>query len=314
MSTLTDRYVWGVLRAVPERQRADLEPEIRALIADAVDARAFTASATGDAPDHAAAERAALTDLGDPEGLAARYADRSLHLVGPGYYLDYRRLLGLVLALVVPIVTIATIAIGLMAGTGLAEVALSGICVGLTVGVYLAAWVTLTFALVERNGARRIRSLGPWTPDRLPSRPSPRRLGAGEVVASLASAVLLVGIIIATQALPFLDPALGTTWFTWFIGVAVLEIAFTIFAYAARRWTWPIAIINAVLGAAFAIPAVWLLEARDLLGPAAEAGMEQVRPGGLAPSVSVVSLLVIVVVAWDAVDGFRRARRNTGGR
>jgi len=27
MSTLTNRYVWGVLRAVPERQRADLEPE-----------------------------------------------------------------------------------------------------------------------------------------------------------------------------------------------------------------------------------------------------------------------------------------------
>ena len=40
MTTLTDRYVWGVLRSVPEAQRPDLEPEIRAMIADAVDARA----------------------------------------------------------------------------------------------------------------------------------------------------------------------------------------------------------------------------------------------------------------------------------
>jgi hypothetical protein len=80
MSTLTNRYVWGVLRAVPERQRADLEPEIRVLVADAVEARA--ASAQGDA---AAVERAALTELGDPEILAARYTDRSLHLIGPGY-------------------------------------------------------------------------------------------------------------------------------------------------------------------------------------------------------------------------------------
>ena len=48
MTTLTDRYVWAVLRAVPAAQRADLEPEIRALIADAIDAKA----AAGDvAPD-----------------------------------------------------------------------------------------------------------------------------------------------------------------------------------------------------------------------------------------------------------------------
>ena len=42
MSTLTDRYVWGVLRAVPEPQRAELEPEIRAMVDDAVEARAAT--------------------------------------------------------------------------------------------------------------------------------------------------------------------------------------------------------------------------------------------------------------------------------
>ena len=62
MTTLTDRYVWGVLRAVPEAQRPDLEPEIRAMIADAVDAR--VASVAGEAPT--ATERAVLTELGDP--------------------------------------------------------------------------------------------------------------------------------------------------------------------------------------------------------------------------------------------------------
>ena len=62
MSTLTDRYVWGVLRAVPEAQRADLEPEIRALVADAVEARAEAADAT-------ARPRSArrCMELGDPE-------------------------------------------------------------------------------------------------------------------------------------------------------------------------------------------------------------------------------------------------------
>ena len=37
MTSLADRYVWAVLRAVPRDQRPDLEPEIRALVADATD-------------------------------------------------------------------------------------------------------------------------------------------------------------------------------------------------------------------------------------------------------------------------------------
>ncbi len=98
MTTLTDRYVWGVLRAVPEAQRPDLEPEIRALIADAMDAR--VASVAGEAPT--AAERAVLTELGDPEVLAARYTDRSLFLIGPAYFLVWKRLLLTILPIIVP--------------------------------------------------------------------------------------------------------------------------------------------------------------------------------------------------------------------
>ena len=113
-------------------------------------------TANGDAATRdAAAERAALSELGDPEILAARYTDRSLYLIGPGYYLDYRRLLGLLIAIVVPIVTLATVFAGLMAGTTVAAVALTGVTAGIGVGVQLAFWVTLVFALVERNGTRK---------------------------------------------------------------------------------------------------------------------------------------------------------------
>ena len=86
MTTLTDRYVWAVLRAVPSRQRDELEPEIRALVADAADAHADNA-----APD--AAERAALVELGDPDALAARYTDATRFLIGPRLYPEWERLL-----------------------------------------------------------------------------------------------------------------------------------------------------------------------------------------------------------------------------
>ena len=65
MTALTDRYVWAVLRGVPAAQRADLEPEVRALVADAIEARTGEPAPSGASAE--AAERAALTELGDPD-------------------------------------------------------------------------------------------------------------------------------------------------------------------------------------------------------------------------------------------------------
>ncbi len=93
-TTLTDRYVDAAMRTVPEKQRADLGAELRASIDDQVDARV-----EGGEP-HDAAERAVLTELGDPDKLAAGYTDRPLWLIGPRYYLDWWRLLKLLLGIV----------------------------------------------------------------------------------------------------------------------------------------------------------------------------------------------------------------------
>ena len=38
-TTLTDRYVAATLRRLPARQRADIDTELRGLIADAIDGR-----------------------------------------------------------------------------------------------------------------------------------------------------------------------------------------------------------------------------------------------------------------------------------
>ena len=71
-TTLADRYVWAVLRDIPAGDRPELEREIRALIADTIEA--MSADGTLDAD---AAERAALTELGDPGALAGATPARS---------------------------------------------------------------------------------------------------------------------------------------------------------------------------------------------------------------------------------------------
>jgi hypothetical protein len=329
MSTFSERYVWGVLRAIPERQRAELEPEIRALVADAVDAARARAAADAAAhpdsvahADTAAVERVALTALGDPELLAARYTDRSLYLIGPAHFLDYKRLLTLLLAIVVPIVTIATIAAGFIAQTDPLPAVLSGLNAGFMVGIQLAFWITVAFAAVERYG-RKAEPFMTWSLDDLPETPAPARLSAGDAITSIVGGAIVLAVIAwgppffvtiggVTTTVPFFDPALATTWAPWFVGVAVAQIAFAVIVYAARRWTWPIAIVNAILDAAFVIPAVWLLQTGRMLSPQLQAEMDRIGAGAaVTPAVAVISVVLVVVFGWDAIDGFLKAHRGS---
>jgi hypothetical protein len=185
MSTLTDRYVWGVLRAVPAAQRTDLEPEIRALVADALEAR-LTA---GVVP--AEAERAAIAELGDPERLAAQYTDKTLYLIGPRYFPDWKRLLRLLLSIVVPIVAVAVMGAGLLAGTGMVEVVASGLSTAMTVGIMLAFWVTVVFAVMERKEVPDLDEELAWSPDKLPDVPA---TGTSESLVEIAFSIAALAV------------------------------------------------------------------------------------------------------------------------
>ena len=66
--TLTDRYVWAVLKGLPEAKRTDIDRELRASIADDVDARVESGE------DAAAAEHAVLLELGEPSPPGTRVA------------------------------------------------------------------------------------------------------------------------------------------------------------------------------------------------------------------------------------------------
>lgn len=317
MTTLTDRYVWGVLRAVPEAQRADLEPEIRALVADAIDAHLAAGPHDADA-----AERAALLELGDPERLAARYVGRSEYLIGPVLFRPWLRVLTPVLLVVVPILATVTIAGHLLSGRTVGEAIVSALSSGFTVGVMIAFWVTLVFAVIERTGSVSSVPELAWSLDKLPDVPSTQRLGAGELVASMVANVLVATFLVWQQAAPpiqvdgvtqpIIDPALWAFWIPYFLLVTLGEIAFTIAVYRRGAWTYGSAIINAALGAAFAIPALWLLQNGLLFNPAVIAEIDAVTGGGwLGPTVVIIAITIVVIVAWDAVEVFWKAYRNT---
>lgn len=325
-TTLTERYIAAVTRSLPPTTQDDVRIELEASIADAVDARVEQGEA------HEDAERHVLTELGDPAVLAAGYADRPLHLIGPRYFLTWWRLLKLLLW-IVPVCAVVGVTIANM----IDDMPIGGIigqvfAVGIGAIVHVAFWTTLVFFVLERTGADTgVR----WTLDSLPE-PQESGAGRGDLIASLVfagimAAVLLwdrfigfvlvaaedsvdigVGLGSQTTAMPILDPALWPWWLGGALVLLAAEAALAIAVYANRGWRAWFAAWNTVLAIVFAAGALYLLATGQLLNP----DFLQFTLGrGDVPS-DVGRILAILLAAgiagvavWDAIDGWLKTRR-----
>jgi len=78
---LIDRYIAEVGRHLPEKDRSDIEAEIRSLIEDMLEERGRTVKT---ADEKVRAET--LEQLGDPQLLAAKYSPPKRYLIGPEWY------------------------------------------------------------------------------------------------------------------------------------------------------------------------------------------------------------------------------------
>jgi hypothetical protein len=321
-TSLTDRYVWAVLRSLPEGQRADIDRELRATIADTIDAKVESGTA---AP---ASETEALVELGDPYKLAWGYADRPLHLIGPALFPDYIRLLRLLYVVVLPIVVAAVFVSLLLAKSldGDSPWAAFGVIWPTIIGVavHMGFWTTLVFAVLERTTPQG-KPLTKWDPATLPQLPVAGTIKTLDTGAALVWLTLYIAALVAQQffsplqngaaePIPVINPELWSFWLPYFIGLAGLEIVFAVILHRTRRWTVPLALANAALAIAFAIPAVLLLRSEDVVNPAFAARLELTELFTLGGVVTIVLICVTVFVALaDIVDGFAKALRRSGG-
>ena len=312
MSSLTDRYVAAALRSIPDKQKEEIETELRASIDDAIEARESLGRAELDA------EREALVELGDPDRLAAGYTGRPGYLIGPEHYFAYRRLLGVLLVTVVPIVAVVIAVIQVISSAGVGSVV--GETVGLVISlvVHIVFWTTLVFAIIEWTGAD---AGAEWTLDQLPLLPSGGAIKLGETIASVVALVFAISALVLSRSLsPFVaddgspisifDPDLWDFWFPFFIVVLAAEIVFEVVKYRVGRWTWGLASVNLALNALFAIPAIYLLASDQIFNPEFFEALGWGSAPGESSTVVTVSIVVIALVTiWDTIDGFRKARR-----
>jgi hypothetical protein len=314
-ASLTDRYVAAVLAGVPRARRDEVDTRLRASIGAAVDARV----AEGD--DAADAERAVLTDLGDPMRVSAEHSGLPLQLIGPALYPDYVRLLRLLLLVIVPIAGVVVGAASAIVGASLWDVVLAGLGAAFSVGVQVAFWVTLAFALLERSGTRARRATATWDLDDLPPAAS-HRIGLGSTIGSITGLVVLIWFLLwqpgyqesfalGGPSIPILAPALSPVWIPFLVCVLLASIALQIVTYFRGRWSVMLAAVNTVLGLAFAIPVIWLIRSEQLLNPGF---LTAITTDEVAPVVNAVPALIMwiiaVVTVVDIADGWRKAVRS----
>ncbi|MFI5952325.1 permease prefix domain 1-containing protein [Cryptosporangium sp. NPDC051539] len=309
-ATLLDRYVFTVLRRVPEKQRTDIDRELRASIADAVDARV----GGGDPPE--AALEATLLELGDPERLADGYAGRRQYLIGPELFGVWRRILTLLVSIVLPIVVAVGVIGTLLGGGGVGKAIGVGIGTLITTAAHMGFWTTAVFAILERTGVGRDELGGEWTPAKLPRYENHHRDVATLAMAliwPLALAVALVLQQFTFTDVPVLDPANWTFWWPYLLVVLVLECGYAVWVFRRAAWDHTVTAVNAVLAIAFWVPVVWLLADHAFYNPRYVSSLDW----GTADArhwltVSGV-LFALVAGVWDIVDVAIRAERTRRG-
>ncbi|MFI8777117.1 permease prefix domain 1-containing protein [Brachybacterium paraconglomeratum] len=312
-ATLTERYISATIRTLPAESQEDVRAELAASIADAVEAR----TAQGEDPE--AAEREVLTGLGDPAVLAAGYADRPLHLLGPRYYLTWRRLL-ILLLWIVP--ACALVGVGLsqaLIGADTGTIIGQAISTALTAAVHVAFWTTLVFVILERTGADTAET---WSVEDLPE---PKETGTGR--ADLIASLVFLGLVLAALGwdrliglvrieddwLPVLHPGLWPLWTLLLVAIVLAEMVHAIVLHARGRWSTGLAVANTVLALLFAGWALALFANDLLLSPEL---LQLARPVGDIDAQSTHTLGVILVVsilavaAWDVADGWLKTLRD----
>ncbi|EPR75368.1 putative membrane protein [Leifsonia rubra CMS 76R] len=311
-SSPTDRYVAATLRSLPERQRQDIEAELRALIADAIDDRREAGV------DVDVAERQVLTELGAPARLAASYSDRSLHLIGPEFYLDYVRILKVLLSTLVPVWFVIFALVTFADGSPAAVAFGAALYSALETAMSIAFFTTLVFAIIERVSAVRTKRKANWDPSSLPEVRDSRGYFK-EFIGGLVFLAVIVVALVLTQTLGTVEgpegveigPIASGLWesglFYIALLIAIASIAFHLLSYY-TGWSTSNAIANTVFVVLFTVPAIWLAASGRLLSE------DYFRAVGWPEGANVIAVVVIVVVilltATDAVGGWVRASKT----
>jgi hypothetical protein len=330
--SLIDRYVAEVGKYLPEKDRSDIEKEIRSMLEDMVEER-------GHQPVRSTEEQMiteTLEELGDPRLLAERHTPPRQYLIGPGWYDVYlvtlRRVLFTALPVFAAVTIILTLAVNPLDFMNAVGKALAG---AFNIGVQIFFWITLVFVIMERSDAIPRESLtagtGKWTTAQLPELPQKQQISIAE---SLMNIVFII-FIMAWVALPailsrlqgengsvqFINPDLWNFWLPLLFVILALTLIHEIYKLNIGNWIRPLMITNVILCLISIIYIVTLVMTQNVINPVFLAAIEN----GMTSSdlhntttwatwvVGITTAIIIGIYIWNMINSIRMARQYEQG-
>jgi hypothetical protein len=301
-----DRYVAEVGRMLPERNRADVEKEIRSLLQDALDAEAAGAGATDEQA------LAILRQFGPPREMAMRYG-ASQYLIGPLLYPTFVTVLRVVVGIALAVSLFGVVLSIAQAPPRLEDAfAMVGGIVGSV--VQAAAWVVLVFALVERLNLRwELKQKGQaWDPSSLPPAETYDRVSAFETIVTVVfttAFLVFLNVILDSQGRVTVEGGDWTSvaifsaeflrYIPWLTALLAAEMVVAVVALIRGRWTTLLRLLNIALNLAMIALALVML-----VGPSLAAWEV------LDPAFRIVVAIVLVANAAEAVQQVYRLWRS----
>ena len=258
--TLIDRYVYTVVRRLPEANRQEVEKELRANIEEMLP------------EDYTDADvEQVLFSMGNPADLAEEYTDGKRYLIGPRFYASYIFVIKLLASIVIPV----CIVVGAISGITAAQTGNLSNIISLAIqkAVSTAAeatlqsffWATLAFVIMERAGGDKLRwpyTGKPWAIKDLTEFPPaekaqiPRAETIVEIVCSVIFVVLfcffphLFGWYSKADGIwtvhPFFDTEVLGMYTPYILEVAALGLWVSVLKLLDTRWTKRVYITNTI--------------------------------------------------------------------
>jgi hypothetical protein len=311
---------------LPEKDRRDIEAEIRSMVEDSLDER----KAAVDQPREEKLIAEVLEELGDPKRLAEQYAPPKRYLIGPAWYEGYLKVLQRVLFTALPVFAVVTYVLRLTKDP-LDFVDAFGEAVGgaFGVGVQIVFWVTLVFVFLERSGEKpgdsQTSTSDAWTVAQLPETPGRRQIPITETVMNIAFVLFfLIWIALpfmqarfqeASAPVPFLHPDLWDLWLPILFVLMGLSLVHELFKLKIGNWTPALTITNVILGLGTIVFIVALVLTQQVINPAYFANLENnadlarlrdVAAWGINFSAAVIAGIYV----WDIVNSLRLSRQR----
>jgi hypothetical protein len=247
---LIDRYVYAVTKNLPQKQREDIEKELRTLIEDMMNEYEEIKS------NEEKAEKV-LLELGDPNILAEKYGDNGRYLIGPQNFHNYVLVLKIVLVSMLFAVSVGYVVAHMFSAEEINIVNpffdyLGSLFSGALQGF---AWVTGIFAILEYKGVnidKKNLKKDTWKISDLPEIPQNKALiSRGESIFSIIFTTVFtmvfyfapqyLGIYILKDSnytvIPFFNVEVLNGYKILIFGVFFVTLIKEILKIIAGRWT-----------------------------------------------------------------------------